>query len=179
MQDGWISINDYARKFKVADITVRRRIKQGKIPAELKNGKYYIRADYQEPSTVTEQPSAPQPPPGVVATAHPSFAPPAPSFSVPPIQTPPPAAATPPEVTAADISAHSDLPPNLQGKELLDFCDRYLAELKARELHLTKRHESELSLLEAKLAKKDSEINALKQQIEDLQLLVKILENKI
>ena len=176
MQDGWISINDYARKFKVSDITVRRRIKQGKIPAELKNGKYYIRADYQEPSTITEQPQAPQPPPGVVATAHPSFSPPP---SRPPMQTPPPAVTTPPEVTAADISTHTNLPTNLQGKELLDFCDRYLAELKARELHLTKRHESELSLLEAKLAKKDSEINALKQQIEDLQLLVKILENKI
>ena len=48
MLDGWISINEYARRFNVSDITVRRRIKQGKIPAELKNGKYYIRNDYRK-----------------------------------------------------------------------------------------------------------------------------------
>ena len=169
MQDGWISINDYARKFNVSDITVRRRIKQGKISAELKNGKYYIRADYQDTSTAAEPNNTP--PPGVVSTARPSF-----TLPPPPTSAPHPPSASP-QVVATEIPTQS--PPAPQNKELLEFCDRYLAELKTREQHLAKRHESELALLEAKLAKKDSEITALKQQIEDLQLLVKILENKI
>lgn len=169
MQDGWISINDYARKFNVSDITVRRRIKQGKIPAELKNGKYYIRADYQDTNTATEQHNVPPP---VVSSPHPSFSlPPPPSVS--------PKATAPTKVVATEIPTQTTPPPEQQSKELLEFCDRYLAELKTREQHLAKRHESEIALLEAKLAKKDSEITALKQQIEDLQLLVKILENKI
>ena len=171
MQDGWISINDYARKFNVSDITVRRRIKQGKIPAELKNGKYYVRADYQDPSTAAEQNNTP--PPGVVSTTRPSFSLPPPPTSVPYTAT------EPPKVVATEIPMQTTPPPAQQSKELLEFCDRYLAELKTREQHLAKRHESEIALLEAKLAKKDSEITALKQQIEDLQLLVKILENKI
>lgn len=168
MQDGWISINDYARKSNISDITVRRRIKQGKIPAQLRNGKYYIRADYQETELVHEQSSTP--PPGVVSTARPSFS------------LPPPPVAAPPRVPAAVVGTEIPVQKQLtelQGKELLEFCDRYLAELKIREQHLTKLHETEISLLKAKLAKKDSEINALKQQIEDLQLLVKILENKL
>ena len=158
MQDGWISINDYARKFNVSDITVRRRIKQGKIPAELKNGKYYIRADYRDTSA---PPESSHTPPGVVPAVHPSFALPPPPTSKP---------ATP------ELPTHET---DVQSKELLEFCDRYLSEFKIREQHLAKRHETEIALLEAKLAKKDSEITALKQQIEDLQLLVKILENKI
>ena len=171
MQGNWISINDYARKFNVSDITVRRRIKQGKIPAELKNGKYYIRADYKETSNTTEQHSLPPPPiTGVADTPSPSFPPPP---MTAPSRTPPP-----PEVTAAPIPVQSKPPAELQHQELVEFCDRYLTELKTREQYLAKRHESEIALLEAKLAKKDSEINALKQQIEDLQLLVKILENK-
>ncbi len=161
MQDGWISINDYARKFSVSDITVRRRIKQGKIPAELKNGKYYIKADYQDASTPPEQNHTP---PGVVPATRPSFSPP------PPIAS---------EQITTELPLTNTPTPSTQDKELLQFCDRYLAELKTREQHLTKCHATEIALLEARLAKKDSEINALKQQIEDLQLLVKILENKI
>ncbi len=169
MQAGWISINDYARKFNVSDITVRRRIKQGKIPAELKNGKYYIRADYRDSHTTAEQNDTPPP----IPTSRASFIPPPPPTSAPYTAT------EPPQVVATEIPAPPPAPPAQQSKELLEFCDRYLAELKTREQHLAKRHESEIALLEAKLAKKDSEITALKQQIEDLQLLVKILENKI
>ena len=171
MQDGWISINDYARKFNVSDITVRRRIRQGKIPAELKNGKYYIRADGQDTRPAAEQHDTP--PPGVVSTTRPSFSLPPPPASVSHTAT------APPTVVATEIPVQTAPSPTQQSKELLEFCDRYLDELKTREQHLAKRHESEIALLEAKLAKKDSEITALKQQIEDLQLLVKILENKI
>lgn len=154
MLDGWISINEYARKFNVSDITVRRRIKQGRIPAELKNGKYYIRADYRETPPLPNKKAALPPPP-------------------PP---PPPTTDDRPQVVAEAITTKPATPPN---RELVDLYDRYLVELKAKEGQLIKKHSTEIALLETKLSKKDREIISLKQQIEDLQLLVKILENKL
>lgn len=164
MLAGWISINEYARRFNISDITVRRRIKQGKIPAELKNGKYYIRNDQQETPPLSGQSKGQlPPPPSKDAMSEPNASP----ISLP--RTPEP------EVVPHNISVHSTAPRN---HELVEVCNKYLVELKAREQHLTKRYESEIALLETKLAKKDNEITALKQQIEDLQLLVKILEDK-
>src|SRR6478735_12847089 len=42
MAEQWLSIVEYARTFAVSDMTVRRRIKTGKLQAVLKEGKYYI-----------------------------------------------------------------------------------------------------------------------------------------
>lgn len=38
----WLSIVEYARAFHISDMTIRRRIKTGKLSATLKDGKYYI-----------------------------------------------------------------------------------------------------------------------------------------
>lgn len=42
MSDAWMSIIEYARRYNVSDMTVRRRIKTGRLSAELRDGKYYI-----------------------------------------------------------------------------------------------------------------------------------------
>ena len=42
MSDSWMSIIEYARQYNVSDMTVRRRIKTGRLNAELREGKYYI-----------------------------------------------------------------------------------------------------------------------------------------
>ena len=42
MTDQWLSIIEYARFYNISDMTVRRRIKNGKLHAILKEGKYYI-----------------------------------------------------------------------------------------------------------------------------------------
>lgn len=42
MQQEWLSIVEYARAFDVSDMTIRRRIKNGKLRAVLKDGKYFI-----------------------------------------------------------------------------------------------------------------------------------------
>lgn len=42
MNDQWLSIVEYARCFQISDMTVRRRIKTGRLHAVLKDGKYYI-----------------------------------------------------------------------------------------------------------------------------------------
>lgn len=42
MSTEWMSIVEYARAFNVSDMTIRRRIKTGKLEAVLKDGKYFI-----------------------------------------------------------------------------------------------------------------------------------------
>lgn len=44
MSDNWMSIVEYARANAISDMTVRRRIKNGKLKAELRDGKYFIEA---------------------------------------------------------------------------------------------------------------------------------------
>ena len=45
MAEQWLSIVEYARTFAMSDMTVRRRIKNGKLHAVLKDGKYFIPLD--------------------------------------------------------------------------------------------------------------------------------------
>jgi hypothetical protein len=42
MAEQWLSIVEYARTFAVSDMTVRRRIKTGRLHAVLQEGKYFI-----------------------------------------------------------------------------------------------------------------------------------------
>ncbi len=42
MAEQWLSIVEYARATGISDMTIRRRIRTGKIKAELKDGKYFI-----------------------------------------------------------------------------------------------------------------------------------------
>lgn len=43
MTEQWLSIVEYAKKHDISDMTVRRRIRAGKVDAELREGKYFIR----------------------------------------------------------------------------------------------------------------------------------------
>ena len=61
MGQRWLSIVEYARTYAVSDMTVRRRIKNGKLQAQLKDGKYYIPVDYersQKPQVFSQDPIA-------------------------------------------------------------------------------------------------------------------------
>ena len=42
MAEQWLSIVEYARTFDVSDMTIRRRIRTGRIKAVLREGKYFI-----------------------------------------------------------------------------------------------------------------------------------------
>ena len=42
MLSSWVSISEYARSNNISDMTVRRRIKSGKLSAVMRDGKYYI-----------------------------------------------------------------------------------------------------------------------------------------
>ena len=51
MSQRWLSIVEYARTYSISDMTVRRRIKNGKLNAQLKDGKYYIPVEFEKHST--------------------------------------------------------------------------------------------------------------------------------
>lgn len=42
MAEQWLSIVEYARETGISDMTIRRRIRTGRISAELRDGKYFI-----------------------------------------------------------------------------------------------------------------------------------------
>jgi len=50
MAEQWLSIVEYARATGISDMTIRRRIRTGRISAELREGKYFIPVDLDETS---------------------------------------------------------------------------------------------------------------------------------
>ena len=63
-------------------------------------------------------------------------------------------------------------------RALLAFCDATLRKLSEAERRTVEKFKSKLEAVEATLVARDQEIKSLKQQLEDLQLLVKILERR-
>lgn len=59
MSEQWLSIIEYARKYGISDMTIRRRIKTGRIKAVLRDGKYFIPASaanvFEEKSSFQEK----------------------------------------------------------------------------------------------------------------------------
>ena len=64
MAEQWFSIVEYARAFGISDMTIRRRIRTGRIQAVLRDGKYYIPANI-DPVTGELRKQAAQPQPTV------------------------------------------------------------------------------------------------------------------
>jgi hypothetical protein len=63
-------------------------------------------------------------------------------------------------------------------RALLAYCEASLRKISDNERRTVEKFKSKLETLEAVLASRDLEIKALRQQLEDLQLLVKILERR-
>ena len=209
MTEQWLSIVEYARTYQVSDMTVRRRIKTGKLHAILQDGKYFIptsghegRAPAANPSAEARESVANVPP--MVVPRHQSQhlayhqAPARPKnheitaaknhpqvhvgFQAP--KPSPARASSPPEdgdgvipnslrraLSAEDLSL-------VDSRALLAYCEASLRKLAEGERRTVERFKSKLEALEASLAQRDFEIKTLRQQAEDLQLLVKILEKR-
>lgn len=217
MAEQWLSIVEYARTFRVSDMTVRRRIKTGKLHAVLKEGKYFIPIPVDggrsamhaaEPEPERAQPAAAP----AAAVAYPRRAgemqvikghPAAQSTYAPQQHVAPPQHAGRPEVTPRSYPAPSSqqsvyreeehdpaVPQSLSRplgaqdtslvdtRALLAFCEASLRKLNEGERRTVEKFKSKLEAVEAHLLARDHEIKALRQQVEDLQLLVKILERK-
>jgi len=222
VEQQWLSIVEYARTFSISDMTIRRRIKTGKLPAVLKNGKYYISVSIDEngiPYRETKPATANNGPMEVMPRPHQprypevrniqSFQKPIPqvpnttnidAFSVKKntfnhtekhipqsqINNPQPHL----NRQNIDLSENRTIPSNIwkpvaekgsvftESKALLSFCETALNKISETEKRLEGEYKEKISALEAKLATKDFEINQLRQQVDDLQLLAKILERK-
>lgn len=200
MAEQWLSIVEYARTFALSDMTVRRRIKNGKIKAVLKDGKYFI--------PVHGAASAPAPSPAPVerpvqmAPAHrPPVARPVQQYptnmdihraSAPRMPEPRPVAPThyepvqaashpgqlytlPEAVTKNLVSYEHTV---VMTQQLLNFCHNALKKQELLEKQIEQRYASRVQALEHAVQARDAEIVNLRQQIEDLQLLVKVFERK-
>ena len=207
MAEQWLSISEYARNFGVSDMTVRRRVKTGRLHAVLKEGKYFIPVPVNEVRLGSNQSSPSQPASTQVhhsgpindtgrmqvikghPQAHKTFVPnePRPVVNVTPRDLEPQ-----PARGAYALSDESDamIPSSLRRplaqsetslvdtRALIAFCEATMRKVSESERRTVEKFKSKLEALEATLAGKDLEIRTLRQQVEDLQLLVKMLEKK-
>ena len=244
MADQWLSIVEYARTYKISDMTVRRRIKTGKLEAVLQDGKYFIPITPNTTPKSTQanssiESSLPKDMPRLQATnpvaynnrsaeiqvikGHPT----APRIYPEPqagngIQTPFSTQFSPQSMQggegatphhsslrtqeksfpiqntmpsannarASEAQDHSIIPSSIRqslikyetslidSQALISFCEGSLRKIQDGERKVVERFKSKLEALEATLGARDQEIKSLRQQMEDLQLLVKILERR-
>jgi hypothetical protein len=159
MSQEWLSIIEYARKHQISDMTIRRRIKTGRLEAVLRDGKYYIQASTPPREHFFEE--SPQPPRSSMPTG--------PSY--------------PPEsiyVPQSSVRLEPRVPSFTEDKIdlFLRTGEALIQRLKGYEDNLVKLHGAEKEALQAQIREKDQEINRLNQDREDLKFLVSILEGK-
>jgi len=199
MSEQWLSIVEYARAYNVSDMTVRRRIRNGKLNAVLKDGKYFI--------PVLNQIQATRNPPKQTAMMQPSGHGNLPSEYQTPIAKERPqrinmeqpvqqmASSISPISTRqvvqkgrVEVSLSGVIPQNisqplqseedvsLAARNLLGFCEAMAQRLEKSEKSIRREYEAKISELVMSNKSKDIEINQIKQQVEDLQLLVNIID---
>ncbi len=184
----WLSIVEYARIFSISDMTVRRAIKTGRIKAELRDGKYYIPVETGEDGKLLK-----------TSEVRPEFK----IESEPVFQTssivkshPTPARIVATSYPSQNLHSHnsnSHIPSHIKmpllekpaaqasvdAKTLLVFCEKMLQTVKQNETIVKELCDRKVREFEDLLKHKDKEIESLKQQSEDLNVLVKILEEKL
>jgi hypothetical protein len=182
-------------------MTIRRRIRCGRIRAELRDGKYYIplemdlKNSHAVPARSSEAPkqaiNTPDPSKQVVKNRPTQF------FiesdvpnRVPPVVHRAPQVHTPVNYAVAPAVAAKDVPETLvrplvdaglasvEARALIEFCDRALDQAKSTVQAVEHKYTARVEALNAELHSRNQEIKILNQQIEDLQLLVQILERK-
>ncbi|NRA64302.1 MAG: hypothetical protein HRU19_07430 [Pseudobacteriovorax sp.] len=171
MEDKWLSIVEYARTYDISDMTVRRRIKTGKLNAELRDGKYFINASLEKPKSRFD------------ATET--------TTKLPIVESRKPL----PESQSLDIVGASHFeerleqpkpsPKTLRDHEVVNKIDEILLicksksdQYKKNEQYLRMSFSNKVLHLEQTIKTKDMEIAALKQQVEDLEILLRMYDQK-
>lgn len=165
MEEKWMSINDYSRSFSISDMTVRRRIRSGKLKAVLRDGKYFIH----------------------VPDGHAPF----PEMEIPPTSQPvrqrQQQGATHAPVQYSEFRhVPSHLAATLAGRDsvvvaagdLLSFCESALRKFADFERRIVAENQTKIQALQQELGAKNIELKQLKQQVEDLQVLVNLMESR-
>lgn len=208
MAEQWLSIVEYARTFAISDMTIRRRIKTGKLHAVLKDGKYYIPVPPEKASAVSQNiPSAPiQNEPSPERVLKQQFIRPAEStvgsaanfrettketISYPEVVRQSPAVVAKQVQPVSHVQQFGSIPSHItqaydgtqytqaESRALLEFCERSLKSNASLIQSIEDKHRARETSFQSQLQNKDMEISKLRQQIEDLQVLVKMLEKKI
>lgn len=175
----WHTIVEYARRHKISDMTVRRHIKSGKLHAVLRDGKYFIpsqtnqrkpdnfqkafqgaaRAEAATSQTMLHSSS-------LASMGKDKAKPSSPSLKK--------MKHIPEEI--CDLFSRSTVL-NVPVQKLLDLCDELIASKNQAERRLQETYENKILHLQAQTQAKELEIKQLYQQVEDLQVLIRILEN--
>ncbi len=182
MEEKWMSINDYSRSFSISDMTVRRRIRSGKLQAVLRDGKYFIHvpdghAPFPEgelsqsqargavpaplvphPGTMNSNLGKPRQQGATHASAHHSEFRHVPSH------------------LAAAIGSRDSV--NVASSELLAFCEASLRKFADFERRIVAENQTRIQALQQELNARNLELKQLKQQVEDLQVLVNLMESR-
>ncbi|MCX6128772.1 MAG: hypothetical protein NTX25_06870 [Proteobacteria bacterium] len=183
MAEQWLSIVEYARAFAVSDMTVRRRIKTGRLQAVLKEGKYYIPVGPGSLQPLSEplesQPETKKPPELIEPTkmaavagqsqdecSFTNFQPIRPGASM----------RTLPNKISTSLQQYDNT--LVDSQALLQFCEHSMTRINSIERHLQESFQLRIQSLEAQLRLKDSQLDQLRQQVEDFQMLVKLMEQK-
>jgi hypothetical protein len=190
MAEQWLSIVEYARATGISDMTIRRRIRCGRIKAELRDGKYYIPVAAAANSAQSNAATSPLGAPQIVKHRPVASANHEQAFQTRSIPTVRPAQ-VPRSVVSNNISTQgSDVPhalsqplveaglASVEARALIEFCDHALEQARSTVTAVEHKYRAHIEALNAQLGSKNHEIKALNQQIEDLQLLVQILERK-
>ncbi len=194
MAQQWMSIVEYARTFAISDMTVRRRIRTGKLGAELREGKYFIPVDTDssgnpvrgKPSISPLQQSHTAPirtTPELTVPAIPAVQQVVPKVSFNALEpkgvTTNVAPNTPhiPASLASKIMNHTKA--TSDSSELLRFCNEAISSQVQLAIKTTLLQEQKAKTLSAQNETRNLEIQQLRQQVEDLQLLVQVLEQQI
>lgn len=190
MSEQWLSIVEYARKNCLSDMTVRRRIKTGKLHAELREGKYYINneatesGDNGQVDTLAATPSQ-NPPKPEGSLEHPASR----HFQLQAREVITPKGREERHLQTAE-SAHRELFSDdsakkivFQLQELSQIVERALQELTDYKTSLEKSSsllklsmEERAAKIEQRLENRELKIESLEQQTEDLKTLIKIME---
>ena len=195
MNERWLSIAEYSRAFEVSDMTIRRRIRTGKLKAVLREGKYFISVVNALPSQVPFRSGPMTPHSGGRHLEESSF--PVSRHNQAKNVGDFPASVAPPIVETncgleSRTKAPQPLPPSPQGgaylplhdgdavqvAKFIETCEKALQRLRQVEDLLRADYGHRLAALQNSLGEKDREISNLAQQIEDLHLLVRIVEKK-
>lgn len=195
MAEQWLSIVEFARTYDMSDMTVRRRIKNGKIKAVLRDGKYYI-------PVAPERNGSPQAPKSatnemvVVKGATPATQ--SQNYFQQPKPQPQSSGATnagyrqsnyataPQGYGADDAVIPAQYKRSIEGSDtsvvhtqaLINFCENTLRGYEKLDDVIHDKYKNKIMALESAVKSKDAEIASLCQQVEDLQLLVKVFEKK-
>lgn len=205
MAEQWLSIVDYARATGISDMTIRRRIRTGRIRAELRDGKYYIPVDLNSHEQERRHGNANSSSANHAIKNHPN---PDRSLrnnfqdrSMPFVRRSDELSQNQninvmPNHLGNGSSNHSNRTPwnnlpetmvrplvdaglaSVEARALIEFCDRALDQARSTVETVEAKYAAKMESMSAQLMNRDQEIKSLNQQIEDLQLLVQILERK-